>query len=44
MPQDQLESLLTWLDPARNPLLVQLPAPEYERLRKRWKLPHLKSK
>jgi len=44
MPQDQLESLLTWLDPARNPLLVQLPAPAYERLRKRWKLPHLKSK
>ncbi|PYX93083.1 MAG: hypothetical protein DMG67_05195 [Acidobacteria bacterium] len=44
MPQGQLESLLTWLDPARNPLLVQLPAPEYERLRKRWKLPHLKSK
>jgi len=44
MPQGQLESLLTWLDPARNPLLVQLPAPQYERLRKRWKLPRLESK
>jgi D-alanyl-D-alanine dipeptidase len=32
MPQGELESLLTWLDPARKPLLVQLPAPEYERL------------
>ncbi len=39
MPQSDLESLLTWLDPKRRPLLVQLPAAEYERLKNRWKLP-----
>src|SRR5260370_18579336 len=43
MPQEQIESLLSWLDPARKPLLVQLPAPQYEKLRKRWKLPVLRS-
>ena len=32
MPQSELETLLTWLDPTRKPLLVQLPAPEYARL------------
>jgi len=39
MAQPQLESVLAWLDPALNPLLVQLPAPEYKKLRRRWKLP-----
>jgi len=39
MPQNQLETLLTWLDPTRKPLLVQVPAPEYARLRSRWGLP-----
>jgi L,D-peptidoglycan transpeptidase YkuD (ErfK/YbiS/YcfS/YnhG family) len=41
MPQIELETLLTWLDPTRKPLLVQLPAPEYGRLINRWKLPVL---
>jgi D-alanyl-D-alanine dipeptidase len=41
MPQDELETLLKWLDPARKPLLVQLPAPEYSRLRELWRLPPL---
>jgi L,D-peptidoglycan transpeptidase YkuD (ErfK/YbiS/YcfS/YnhG family) len=41
MPQVELETLLTWLDPTRKPLLVQLPAPEYGRLIDRWKLPAL---
>jgi L,D-peptidoglycan transpeptidase YkuD (ErfK/YbiS/YcfS/YnhG family) len=41
MPKIELETLLTWLDPTRNPLLVQLPAPEYGRLINRWKLPPL---
>lgn len=41
MPQIELETLLTWLDPARKPLLVQLPVPEYARLANRWKLPPL---
>jgi len=43
MPQEQLESVLAWLDPARGPLLVQMPAAQYERLRKHWKLPDLKA-
>jgi hypothetical protein len=41
MPQEQLESLLGWLDPTRNPLLVQLPEAEYQKLRKHWQLPQL---
>jgi L,D-peptidoglycan transpeptidase YkuD (ErfK/YbiS/YcfS/YnhG family) len=41
MPQTELETLLTWLDPARKPLLVQLPEPTYERLINRWMLPKL---
>jgi L,D-peptidoglycan transpeptidase YkuD (ErfK/YbiS/YcfS/YnhG family) len=41
MPQPDLEILLTWLDPARQPLLVQLPEPAYERLINRWMLPKL---
>ena len=39
MPQAELESLLAWLDPARKPLLVQLPAASYGQLIERWKLP-----
>jgi hypothetical protein len=39
MPQNQLETLLTWLDPTRKPLLVQLPALEYARLSRRMGLP-----
>jgi L,D-peptidoglycan transpeptidase YkuD (ErfK/YbiS/YcfS/YnhG family) len=41
MPQRELEALLTWLDSARKPLLVQLPEPTYERLINRWMLPKL---
>jgi D-alanyl-D-alanine dipeptidase len=41
MAQEQLEGLLGRLDAARNPLLVQLPRPEYKKLRRRWKLPRL---
>jgi D-alanyl-D-alanine dipeptidase len=41
MSQAELETLLTWLDPARKPLLVQLPQPAYEGLRHRWMLPEL---
>ncbi len=36
MSQTDLETLLTWLDPARKPLLVQLPEPTYERLIDHW--------
>jgi L,D-peptidoglycan transpeptidase YkuD (ErfK/YbiS/YcfS/YnhG family) len=41
MPQRELEILLTWLDPTRKPVLVQLPEPTYERLINRWMLPKL---
>jgi L,D-peptidoglycan transpeptidase YkuD (ErfK/YbiS/YcfS/YnhG family) len=38
-PAADVESLVRWLDPRRRPLLVQLPAAEYARLRERWQLP-----
>ncbi len=41
MAQEHLEELLARLDPARRPLLVQLPRPQYKKLRRRWKLPVL---
>jgi D-alanyl-D-alanine dipeptidase len=41
MAQEQLEALLARLDPARRPLLVQLPRPQYKKLRRYWKLPRL---
>jgi D-alanyl-D-alanine dipeptidase len=34
-----LETVLTWIDPARKPMLVQLPEPDYARVASRWKLP-----
>jgi len=36
---DHLVRLLRWLDPKRNPLIVQLPAGEYEKLKPLWGLP-----
>ena len=39
MSDSDLVTLTTWLDPARRPLLVQLPQPAYDRLADRWKLP-----
>jgi L,D-peptidoglycan transpeptidase YkuD (ErfK/YbiS/YcfS/YnhG family) len=41
MSQIDLDSVLPWLDPARKPLLVQLPEPTYEQLINRWMLPKL---
>lgn len=35
----RLERLLHWLDSEKNPLIVQLPQPEYLRLRESWELP-----
>jgi hypothetical protein len=40
MSQSELETLLTWLDPARKPRLVQLPTQQYSRLIHLWRLPH----
>lgn len=42
MAQPDLELLLGWLDPGRKPLLVQLPAAQYQKLRHRWNLPEIK--
>ena len=39
MDEPNLLDLMHWLDPKRQPVLVQLPAEEYQRLRKQWKLP-----
>jgi L,D-peptidoglycan transpeptidase YkuD (ErfK/YbiS/YcfS/YnhG family) len=39
MSRDNLESLLLWLDPARRPVLVQLPESAYQRLAVSWSLP-----
>lgn len=39
MAQANLETLMAWLDPARHPLLVQLPEPVYARLQRAWRLP-----
>jgi hypothetical protein len=41
MPQEQLEPILAWLDPARSPILVQLPLAQYKELEKSWHLPKL---
>ncbi|HWX53118.1 MAG TPA: L,D-transpeptidase family protein [Verrucomicrobiae bacterium] len=39
MPQEELEAVLAWLDPRKEPLLVQLPLLQYRTVRTRWKLP-----
>jgi hypothetical protein len=36
-----MESLVGWLDPRSNPLLVQLPLAEYRRYEAAWHLPPL---
>ena len=38
-PRADVDSLLGWLDPQRRPVLVQLPATEYARLKRAWALP-----
>jgi D-alanyl-D-alanine dipeptidase len=35
----ELETLMRWLDSSRRPVIVQLPAAEYQRLRDAWQLP-----
>jgi D-alanyl-D-alanine dipeptidase len=37
--ETKLRGVLAWLDPKKRPLLVQLTATEYERLRGKWELP-----
>jgi L,D-peptidoglycan transpeptidase YkuD (ErfK/YbiS/YcfS/YnhG family) len=39
MAESDLRQVLAWLDPRARPVLVQLPAAQYERLRGAWTLP-----
>ena len=39
MAPADIEALLHWLDPARSPVLVQLPREQYRLLRREWRLP-----
>lgn len=39
MEPASMRQVAFWLDPAKKPVLVQLPAPEYEKLKSAWKLP-----
>lgn len=39
MEEKDLVTLLSWLNKEKNPVLVQLPAAEYDRYWKEWKLP-----
>jgi D-alanyl-D-alanine dipeptidase len=41
MTEANILILLKWLDPAKNPTLVQLPAAVYQQYRSRWSLPPL---
>ena len=41
MPEDRLAEAMAWLDQTADPVLVQLPAAEYRRLRRTWALPSL---
>jgi len=42
MGRIDLERIVSWLEPAQNPYLVQMPEAEYKSLRKTWNLPKLK--
>jgi D-alanyl-D-alanine dipeptidase len=39
MPEQDLVNLLRWLDPTARPVLVQMPRPEYEAARAKFRLP-----
>ena len=41
MPESAMVRLLGWLDPAKEPRLIQLPRPIYNELKVQWKLPEL---
>jgi L,D-peptidoglycan transpeptidase YkuD (ErfK/YbiS/YcfS/YnhG family) len=43
MREGDIESVVSWLDLRDNPVLVQLPQKEYERLRTEWHLPEMPS-
>lgn len=41
MSRENIETVLKWLDAAKNPVLIQLPENAYKQFRSRWKLPKL---
>lgn len=42
MERRNLERIVAWASPAKNPYLIQMPADLYDKKRKSWKLPKLK--
>ncbi|CAN5322624.1 hypothetical protein BH10ACI2_BH10ACI2_14010 [soil metagenome] len=42
MDRRDMQTIATWLSPAKNPYLVQMPKEIYDNRRKSWKLPKLK--
>ena len=44
MLQSNIEALLRWLEPAKHPVLVQLPESQYAHYREAWSLPALSSR
>lgn len=42
MSRENIEKILAWLAPEKNPVLVQMPAGAYERFQNLWKLPQTK--
>jgi zinc D-Ala-D-Ala dipeptidase len=41
MSEKNLVDLIRWLDPTKQPLLIQVPRPVYNALREKWRLPKL---
>jgi len=41
MARERLEGVLKWVDPAKNPVLIQLPEDSYRQFQTTWKLPKL---
>lgn len=39
MTERELNRIIQWLDPAKHPLLVQLPRPAYDKLKPKWRMP-----
>ena len=42
MSRENLERVVAWLDPKKNPYLIQMPEAAYKQYEKTWKLPKLK--
>ena len=42
MSREDLERIVAWLDPKKNPYLIQMPESAYKHYEKTWKLPNLK--